>query len=125
MRKKILIVDDHADLRQLVVLTLDDPNHEIIEACNADDALDMIMKDQPDLLVLDVMMPGKLNGLQLCEQIKNDPGLHSIKVILLTARGQQSDVSEGTRVKSDAYLVKPFSPMALLQKVQELLKAEP
>ncbi|MDO9104824.1 MAG: response regulator [Methylovulum sp.] len=124
MRKNILIVDDHTDLRQLVSITLECSNYRLSQAASADEALRCIEDVQPDLMVLDVMMPGEMNGYQLCEKIKKHTQYQSIKVILLTARGQQADIQEGIRVKSDAYLVKPFSPLMLLKKVDELLDGD-
>ena len=121
MNKKVLIVDDHIDIRHLVSITLDCSNYQLLQAASADEALALLINNPPDLIVLDVMMPGKMNGFQLCEYIKNNPLYCSIKVILLTAKGSQKDIDEGNRVKSDAYLVKPFSPLTLLKKVDELL----
>ena len=73
--------------------------------------------------VLDVMTPGALDGYQVCQRIKADPRLKGVKVVLLTARGQQTDLEHGQKVGSDAYLVKPFSPLELIDKVEELITA--
>ena len=124
MPKKVLIVDDCEELRQLVRITLDNPQLQLSEASDAGEALKMIVAIPPDLIVLDVMMPGKMDGFQLCECLKNHPACRQIKIILLTAKGQRADILESVRVKSDAYLVKPFSPAQLLNKVLELLKLE-
>ncbi len=121
MNKKILIVDDNNELRQLITITLNCTSYQLINSSSADEALAILLENRPDLIVLDVMMPGSMSGYQLCEFIKNNPLYETIKVILLTARGQQSDIQEGIRVKSDGYLVKPFSPLLLLKKVDELL----
>ena len=121
MPKKVLIVDDCTDLRQLVFIALDYADYQLSQAASADEVLKMLANNPPDLIVLDVMMPGKINGYQLCEYIKNHPQYHSIKVILLTARGQKSDVQAGISAKSDAYLIKPFSPDLLHKKVDQLL----
>lgn len=121
MSKKILIVDDCIELRQLIAITLDGLSYTLSQASNADQALRLLADNRPDLIILDIMMPGKLNGFQLCEYVKNHPSYQSIKVILLTARSQRADVLEGIRVKSDAYIIKPFNPTLLRKKVDELL----
>lgn len=119
MSKRILIVDDQGDLRKLVRLTLQFNNYELHEAKNALEALKFINILRPDIVVLDVMMPGEIDGYQLCDIIKNDPELKSIHVVLLTGRGTRADREEGERVKADNYLVKPFSPLELVDAVKK------
>ncbi len=119
MSKRILIVDDHGDLRKLVRLTLQYGDFELHEAADATKALRFIKVLRPDIVVLDVMMPGEIDGYQLCDIIKNDPELESIHVVLLTARGSKTDIEEGVRVKVDSYLVKPFSPLELADVVEK------
>lgn len=118
VNKRILIVDDHAELRKLVRMTLEYDEYETYEAENGDRALEMVRNLRPHVLILDVMMPGSLDGYQLCEKIKGDPALNGVNVILLTARGQKRDVEQGTKVKADSYLVKPFSPLELIDTVE-------
>ncbi len=124
MIKKVLIVDDSRDIRKLVALSLSFPNFKLAEAESAEQAFSLIKQDIPDLIVLDVMLAGKLNGFQLCKQLKNDPLYNKIKIILLTAKGLLMDVQEGISAKSDAYMVKPFSPTVLQKKVDELLHVD-
>lgn len=119
MSKKILIVDDQGELRKLVRLTLQFNDYELHEAEDATKALRYIKILRPDVVVLDVMMPGEIDGYQLCDIIKNDPALKSIHVVLLTARGTRKDLQEGERVKADSYLVKPFSPLELADVVKK------
>ncbi len=121
MTKRILIVDDHADLRKLIRLTLMTTPYVLHEAANGRDALQRAAETNPDLVILDVMMPGDLNGYQVCQHIKDDPTLAHTTVMLITARGQQADLEEGARVRADAYLVKPFSPIQLLDLVTQTL----
>lgn len=121
MPKKILIVDDHADLRKLIRLTLLGSDYQLQEAASGDEALERTREWRPDLLILDVMMPGSLNGFQVCETLKADPDLRGTAVMLVTARAQKSDLQEGAAVGADVYLVKPFSPMELLERVGTLL----
>ena len=120
MGKRILIVEDHADIRRLIRLTLEFEDHEIHEAANADDGLVQVRKIVPDLLLLDVMMPGNMDGLDLCRLVKNDPSLKQPYVILLTARGQSQDIEAGLAAGADAYLLKPFSPLKLIETINQL-----
>ncbi len=112
--KKILIVDDHADIRRLIRLTLEVEDCEVREAADAVEGWKEAMRFQPDLVLLDVMMPGNGNGLDLCLAIKLEPLLASTRVIMLSARGSSGDRAAGLGAGADAYLVKPFSPMQLL-----------
>jgi two-component system phosphate regulon response regulator PhoB len=121
MKRKILIVEDQTDLRKLVRMTLEFGDVEIHEAENGAEGLRLAGELRPDLVLLDVMMPGALDGYQVCQRIKADPRLKGVKVVLLTARGQQTDLEHGQKVGSDAYLVKPFSPLELIDKVEELI----
>ena len=120
MSKRILIVEDHADIRKLVRLTLEFEDYEIHEAVNADQGLEAVRRLRPDLLLLDVMMPGKLNGLDLCRLVKTDLSLGRPQVVLLTARGQSQDVEAGMNAGADAYLLKPFSPLKLIATIDTL-----
>lgn len=120
MSKRILIVEDHADIRKLVRLTLEFEDYEIHEAVNADEGLEAVRRLRPDLLLLDVMMPGKLNGLDLCRLVKTDLSLGRPQVVLLTARGRSQDVEAGMNAGADAYLLKPFSPLKLIATIDTL-----
>ncbi len=80
------------------------------------------MATRPDIVLLDVMMPGELDGLQLCRQLRSDPVMRHIKVVLLTARGQERDREAGRQAGADEYLVKPFSPLELIETIERLLK---
>ena len=121
MPTKILIVDDQEALRKLVRMTLEGPDFTFQEAYTGDAALEMLDEFKPDMVILDVMMPGKHSGYEVCKIIKNTSAYYGIKVILLTARGQKNDLEEGLRVSADAQMIKPFSPAALLNKVKEVL----
>ncbi|MHA0043632.1 response regulator [Deinococcus sp. PEB2-63] len=114
-------MDDYADLRKLIRLTLLGPDYQFQEAASGDEALTRTREWRPVLLILDVRMPGSLNGFQVCETLKADPDLRGTAVMLVTARAQKSDLQEGVAVGADAYLVKPFSPMELLERVGTLL----
>ena len=121
--KKILIAEDHADIRKLIRMTLEFSGYELSETADGVTALGLVQSIRPDLVLLDVMMPGELDGLQVCRLIKDDEQLRHVRVVLLTARGQVRDREAGVAAGADAYLVKPFSPMELLQTIEHWLKA--
>lgn len=116
----ILIVEDHPDIRQLIHLLLN-RSYEVIEADNGFDALEMARRHLPRVVVLDVMMPGEIDGLQALKVIKADPELKSTYVIMVTARGQADDLAFATKLGADAYFIKPFSPLALASHIQSVL----
>jgi len=119
--KKILIVEDQADIRELIRMTLEIEAFDIYEAENGDIGLTQARSLKPDLVLLDVMMPGSLDGFAVCAQIKNDPALKRMKVIILSAKGQDSDKQQGKQAGADGYLTKPFSPKQLLDVVSRQL----
>lgn len=119
---KILIVEDQADIRKLIRMTLEFDNYELHEAADGDTGIHMVTAVNPDIVLLDVMMPGSLDGFQVCERIKSNPATRNKIVVMLTARGQQSDLQAGTTAGADAYLTKPFSPLELIEKVEHFAK---
>lgn len=122
MKRNALIVDDQPDIRKLILMTMESEDFQLHEADNGVDALRLAQNLRPTVVLLDVMMPGGLDGYQVCEKIKADEVLrHMTKVILLTARGQRTDIERGQSAGCDAYLVKPFSPIELLDTVDRLV----
>jgi two-component system phosphate regulon response regulator PhoB len=119
--KKILIVEDQPDIRKLIRMTLEFEQCEIHEASDGAFGLHMATGVLPDLILLDVMMPGELDGLQVCQRVRADPKLAHTKVVLLTARGQARDQEAGRLAGADSYLVKPFSPLQLIDTIDKLL----
>jgi DNA-binding response OmpR family regulator len=122
MMHRILIADDDTSLRLLVTTTLTDDEIVLIEAQDGIQALSLARRDRPDLIVLDVAMPG-LTGLEVCSALKDDPATSGIPVIMLTARSQQIDRERGLAARADAYLTKPFSPLQLLRLVEHVLRS--
>ena len=121
-RKSALIVDDQQDIRQLIMMTLEIGDFELHEASNGERALSMAFDLQPTVVLLDAMMPGGLNGFDVCRRIKDDSVLkRTTKVVLLTAMSQTSDLKRGKAAGCDAYLIKPFSPIELLDTVDRLV----
>ena len=121
--KRVLIVEDQADIRKLIRMTLEFESYEIHEASDGAFGLRMASAVRPDIVLLDVMMPGEMDGLQVCQAIKSNPALDSVKVVLLTARGQAGDREAGTQAGADEYLVKPFSPLQLIDTIERLMAA--
>ena len=119
--KRVLIVEDQTDIRKLLRMTLEFSSYEIHEASDGASGLRMASAVRPDLVLLDVMMPGEMDGLQVCQAIKSNPALASVKVVLLTARVQAGDREAGTQAGADAYLVKPFSPLQLMDTLERLM----
>jgi len=117
---KILIADDERALRLLIAGTLEVGDYNIQEADNGIQALDLVKRERPDLIILDVMMPG-MTGYEVCKRIKTNPDIADTKVLILTAKGQQSDEEAAWEALADFYLAKPFSPMELLSMVEEVL----
>jgi CheY-like chemotaxis protein len=120
MMTKILLVDDHSVIRQLIRVTIG-KTFEVLEAEDGKTALDIVRRQKPDLVVLDVMMPGEMDGLQVLDAIKGDPLLKHTRVIMVTARGQACDYDDGLRRGADAYFIKPFSPLQLVAAIKETL----
>ena len=104
----VLIVDDQSDIRRLLSITLG-KEHRIIEAVDGITALEAVRRHHPGLILLDVMMPGELDGLQVLEAIKTNPKTKSTPVAMITARGQLADQNEGCARGADAYFIKPFN----------------
>ena len=118
MTEKLLIVDDQAELRRMLRIATGYGKYILFEAADGEEALAMAMKERPAVVLLDIMMPGDLNGLQVCKYIKQSPAMKDIYVILLTARGQSDDIEAGRRAGADAYMIKPFSPLRLIEVIE-------
>ncbi|MFM2407709.1 MAG: hypothetical protein RL358_451 [Pseudomonadota bacterium] len=114
---KVLIVDDHSDIRRLLTVTLG-AEFNVLEAEDGEIALNVIGKESPDVVLLDIMMPGKFDGLQVLDEIRRSPEMMNTKVAMLTARGQAYDVEEGNSRGADAYFIKPFSPLQVINWVR-------
>ncbi len=117
----ILIADDEEDVRELVGMNLRRAGCDTIEASDGLQALSQVRMRHPDVIVLDVMMPGR-DGLQVCQELRNDDGTRAIPIIMLTAKGQTEDRIAGLEKGADDYLAKPFSPKELILRVQALMR---
>jgi len=117
---RILVADDEDDVRDLIVYRLTRSGYDVLEAKDGQQALELALANTPDLAVLDVMMP-KLDGYELTRRLRADDATSRIPVILLTARTQEADVSQGFEVGADDYLKKPFNPDELVARVRAVL----
>lgn len=118
--KKILIVDDEEDILAMVRMALESRGYDVVTARDGEEALRKARQEGPHVIVLDIVMP-KLNGYQVCREIKKDESTRAIPVIMLTAKAEESDRFWGTETGADGYLTKPFDMQDLLKKIQELL----
>lgn len=119
--KKVLIVESQPEVRELLSLTFETGPYNIILAENGEQALSLARSQRPEIILMDVVLPGSIDGLQLCHQFKTDPHTKDSYVLILTAKGQAADKEKGYAAGADGYIVKPFSPMKLLQKVRDIL----
>ena len=116
---KLLIADDEQAVRALVHVTLEGDDYEILEAADGVEALEVARGEVPRLVLLDIMMP-RLDGLEVCRQLKSDPLTRDIVVVMLTAQAQERDRDQGLAAGADDYFTKPFSPLALLNMVERV-----
>jgi len=120
--KKILIVDDQFQIRQLVTWALEESGYELREASTGEAALRMSLDSRPDLILLDVSMPGRMDGFQTCAEIRRHGVLKGVRIVLLTAHDRQEDREKGIAAGANAYLVKPFKPAQLRGVIHKLLQ---
>jgi len=117
----ILVVDDEEDIRELVELNLHREGYTVLTSETGEQALALAKAKTPDLVVLDLMLPG-IDGLEVCKRLKNDPVLQQIPVVMLTAKGEESDIVAGLELGADDYITKPFSGRVLVARIRRLLR---
>ena len=117
---KILVVDDEINITQILEFSIGAEGYEVLTALNGEDAVDKARRELPDLIILDVMMP-KIDGYEACRILKANPLTKNIPVILLTAKGREIDKRLGYEVGAADYIVKPFSPNKLIDRIHEVL----
>ena len=122
--KKILIVDDHATTRQLIRWALAESGYRLYEASNGDAGISIARQVNPDLILLDVVMPGDRDGFTVCAELRADRDFSNTKIILLSANDTPQDSEKGKQAGANAYLVKPFKPTTLQSVVSRLLEAD-
>ena len=117
---KILIAEDEPDIRDLVAFTLRFAGHEVTPTSNGEEAFQQASVVMPDLILMDVRMP-KMTGYEACRAMKADPALKDIPVVFLSAKGQDTEIQTGMEVGAEEYLLKPFAPDQLSQRIKEIL----
>jgi len=122
MTKKILIVDDEPNIVISLEFLMKKEGFEIAVACDGDEALAKVASFNPDLILLDVMMPKK-SGFEVCEALRTDPARAGLLIVMLTAKGRDTEVAKGLAIGADAYVTKPFSTKELVVKVKSMLGA--
>ena len=123
-KKHILIVDDEQDIRNLLKFNLDNENYKTILIEDGETAISEARKNNPDLIILDLMLPG-IQGLDVCRILKNSDDTSNIPILMLTAKGEEVDIVKGLELGADDYVVKPFSVKVLLARVNNILKRKP
>lgn len=120
---KILIIEDDEDIRELVRYNLERDGFDVCEAESGEVGLNAVLKKQPGLILLDLMMPGK-DGLQVCRELKQNESTRHIPVVMMTAKGEESDIVTGLEMGAEDYVVKPFSPKVLVARVRAVLRRQ-
>ncbi|MBT9145896.1 response regulator [candidate division NPL-UPA2 bacterium Unc8] len=120
-KKKILVVDDEKDILELLEYNLEKEGYEVLKAMTGEETLELVKKESPDLIILDLMLPG-LDGLEVCKILKKDTKTASLPIIILTAKGEESDIIVGLELGADDYITKPFSPKVLIARVKTVLR---
>ena len=121
MRKgKVLVVDDEVNITQILEFSIGSEGYEVISASNGEEAVEKARREQPDLIILDIMMP-RIDGYETCRILKSNPLTKNIPVVLLTAKGRDIDRRLGYEVGATDYIIKPFSPGKLIERIHELL----
>jgi len=120
MAKKILVADDEPNIVTALEFLLERAGYEVRTAANGDEALAAIAQDPPDLVLLDIMMPVK-SGYEVCKRIRDQPEWGKVKVVMLSAKGRDAEVTKGLAMGADLYVTKPFSTRELLSQISALL----
>ena len=119
--EKIVVIEDETDILEVIAYNLKREGYDVITSTSGEDGLEKIEKSKPNLVVLDLMLP-EVDGIELCRKLKSDPLTQSIPVIMVTAKGEESDVVLGLGVGADDYITKPFSPRELTARVKAVLR---
>jgi len=118
---KILIAEDERDIRDLITFTLRFAGHDVVAAANGEEAFNLAQQELPDLILMDVRMP-RMTGYEACKAMKAEKSTENIPVVFLSAKGQEAEVQTGIEVGAVEYILKPFSPDQLTERVKTILK---
>ena len=117
----VLVVEDEADIRELVSYNLTKAGYRVTDVVTGEEGLAAVEIDPPDLVILDLMLPG-MDGLTVCQRLKKNPKTGSIPIVMLTAKGEESDIVRGLNLGADDYITKPFSPRVMIARVQAVFR---
>jgi two-component system alkaline phosphatase synthesis response regulator PhoP len=120
-KEKLLVVDDEEDILELIKFNLEREGYQVSCAATGEAALDLAKSEIPDLIVLDLMLPG-IDGLEVARQLKKEPETREIPIVMLTAKGEEADIVTGLELGADDYITKPFSPRVLVARVRSVLR---
>jgi DNA-binding response OmpR family regulator len=123
-REKIVVIEDEADILEVLQYNLKREGYRVHASRNGENGLDIVRRENPDLVLIDLMLPG-LDGLEVCKRLQADPVTSAIPVIMVTAKGEESDIVLGLQLGADDYVTKPFSPKELLARVKAVLRRGP
>jgi len=121
MSQLIVVIEDEEDIRELIRYNLDKEGYRVLAANSGEEGLELVMNSMPDLIVLDLMLPG-IDGLEVCRQLKEEPKTKDIPIMMVTARGEEPDVVSGLELGAEDYVSKPFSPKVLVARVKTVLR---
>ncbi len=121
MNRAVVVVEDETNIRELVVYNLLKEGFRAVGCANGEEALRLIEAAVPDLVILDLMLPG-IDGLKVCERLKSQPKTQAIPVIMLTAKGEEADIVRGLNMGADDYIPKPFSPRVMIARVKAVFR---
>lgn len=120
-REKIIVIEDEADILEVIEHNLSREGYAVFSATSGDSGLQMTLSEVPDLVLLDIMLPG-MDGLAVCHELKSNDATKQIPIIMVTAKGEESDIVLGLGIGADDYIVKPFSPKELVSRVKAVLR---
>jgi two-component system alkaline phosphatase synthesis response regulator PhoP len=123
-REKIVVIEDEADILEVLHYYLKREGYLVVSSRDGEDGLDKVRRENPDLVLIDLMLPG-LDGLEVCKRLQSDPVTSAIPLIMVTAKGEESDVVLGLQLGADDYVTKPFSPKELIARVKAVLRRGP
>ena len=121
MRGRVLVVEDEPDISGLLAFHLEREGYQVVQSRNGLDALQLVRTRMPDLVLLDLMLPG-IDGLEVCRRLRQDPATRALPVVMLTAKGEEVDRVLGLELGADDYIVKPFSPKEVIARVRAVLR---
>lgn len=123
-KPKVLVIEDEPDILEVIQYNLEREGHKVLACRNGEQGLSRIRTDNPDLVILDLMLPG-MDGVEVCRQVKSDPVTRAIPIIMVTAKSEESDIVLGLGIGADDYITKPFSPRELIARVKVVLRRGP